>query len=375
MPDVTILGIRGIPARHGGFETFAEELATYLVERGWKVTVYCQGSGGGPVYEDCWNGATLVHIPVSRTDALGSVLFDWRAVNRAAKRPGLILTLGYNTAVFSFLLRLRRRRNLINMDGIEWRRAKWSPPVRAWFYANERLGCWLGDHLIADHPEIMRHLSSRVATTKITVIPYGSEAVDRASTAVLEKLGLAPYGYATIIARPEPENSILEIVSAFSDRPRGYTLVVLGSYNPEANAYHAKVMHAAGAEVRFLGAVYDKEILRSLRYFSRIYLHGHQVGGTNPSLVEALGAGCPVLAHDNPFNRWVAGESAHFFAGREQCAKELEVLLDNQQELVRMRQGSRKRHADEFTWERVLGAYESLLLQWQSPGAHGQRIQ
>ncbi|MEZ5659003.1 MAG: DUF1972 domain-containing protein [Burkholderiaceae bacterium] len=361
-----IHGIRGIPASHGGFETFAEFLAPYLVEHGWDVTVYCQELGNGKPYTDHWKGVELIHIPVSGDGAKGSVVFDWLTVKDACAKQGLNLTLGYNTAIFSAYLRLKKKTNLINMDGIEWKRQKWSKPVQAWLYLNERLGCLLGNHLIADHPEILNHLASRVSRDKITMIPYGSNLLEGSDPSVLERFGIEPRSYAIVIARPEPENSILEIVSAFASKPRKHQLVVLGNYDSETNPYHKEVLDAANSSVKFVGAIYDQEVVNVLRFHARLYIHGHQVGGTNPSLVELLGAGAPVLAHDNRFNRWVAGSGAHFFENESECRQELDAILDDDQELSRMSAASRAQHAQMFTWDKILGAYDELLTDWHS---------
>lgn len=361
--QLCILGTRGIPAAHGGFETFAEHLALYLQERGWHVTVYCQEDSGEGVWESEWRGVRRVHLTEPRQGPLGTIFFDWKSTRHVSGEPGLILTLGYNTAVFCTLYRLRGRTNLINMDGIEWQRAKWSAPVRAWFWLNERLGCWLGNHLIADHPEIKHHLATRVREEKITTIPYGANNVTEADPALIAPYGLEPGGYALLIARAEPENSILEVVRAFSRKARGIKLAVLGKYDA-THAYQRQVMEAAGPEVKFLGAIYDKAVVSALRFHARLYVHGHQVGGTNPSLVEALGAGNPVLAHDNPFNRWVAGDEQRFFLDEATCASALDEILDNDSTLQDMAKGSRARHLEAFTWKQVLGEYENLLTQW-----------
>ena len=367
MNSIVILGTRGVPARHGGFETFAERLARYLVARGWRVTVYCQVDGTGAITEDSWEGIGRVHIPVSHDGAKGTVEFDWRCISHLLRRddPGLVLTLGYNTAAFGLRLRLAGVRNVINMDGIEWKRDKWRFYERAWLYLNERLGCLVGNHLIADHPEIANHLATRVARGKITTIPYGADAIEDADAGLLRRYGLEPDRYAVVIARPEPENSILEMVRAFSRRPRAMRLVMLGSYKPELNPFHARVLEAASEEVLFPGAIYEPEVVAALRLHARLYIHGHRVGGTNPSLVEALGAGSPVLAHDNRFNRWVAGSAARYFSDEDACGAQLDELLAPTADLSAMRLGSRQRHAEELTWERVLAAYEILLLQWQ----------
>lgn len=355
-----ILGIRGIPAAHGGFETFAEYLALYLAGRGWDVTVYCQEDGQGPQFEDVWQGIRRVRIPVSKIGPKGTIVFDWRATLHAACSRDLCLTLGYNTAVFCALLRVRGVPNLINMDGIEWARAKWGAVAKTWFWLNDWAGCWLGNHLVADHPQIKAHLQTRVAASKITAIPYGADEIMNALEAPVRALGLEPGRYLTLIARAEPENSILEVVQGFAAKPRGFRLVVLGNYQ-EGDAYHRAVKAAAGPEVSFVGAIYDKAVVQALRFHSAAYVHGHQVGGTNPSLVEALGAGNPVIAHENRFNRWVAGEGAMYFDCADGFAGCLTQALANPAVLAAMAAHSRQRFQTAFTWPDVLAQYEQLL--------------
>lgn len=357
-----ILGTRGVPAAHGGFETFAEQLALYLVKRDWRVIVYCQDDGAGPTVEDRWQGVERVRFKVAAAGPKGTIVFDWRSTAHAARHRDLCLTLGYNTALFCALLRLKGVPNLINMDGIEWSRAKWGPVAKSWFWLNERAGCWLGNHLVADHPQIKAHLQTRVAAAKITTIAYGAEAVAEAPLAPVHALGLQAGQFLTLIARAEPENSILEVVQGFSMKPRGRQLVVLGHYDA-ANGYHRAVRSAAGPEVKFVGAIYDKAVVRSLRFHSAAYVHGHQVGGTNPSLVEALGAGNPVIAHDNRFNRWVAGDGARYFSGAESLSQCMDELLPTPGALDDLRVHGQHRFETQFTWRKVLGEYETLLEQ------------
>jgi glycosyltransferase involved in cell wall biosynthesis len=355
-----ILGTRGVPAAHGGFETFAEYFARFLSEREWKVTVYCQEDVRGPIVEDVWLGIRRVRIPVSTPGAAGTIIFDWKSTVHAAKEKGLILTLGYNTAVFCALYRLFQLRNIVNMDGVEWRRQKWGLVAKTWFWLNDWAGCWLGNHLVADHPEIKSHLETRVCGKKITMIPYGADCVTAADASLVEPYGLTPGNYAILIARAEPENSILEVVAAWSRRARGMKLVVLGKYE-SSHAYQRAVQAAASSEVQFPGAIYDKAVVQALRFHARFYVHGHQVGGTNPSLVESLGAGNAVLAHDNRYNRWVAGPEARYFTGEDDCAKALDDLVADQNAILAMSMASRKRHEVEFTWPKVLREYEALL--------------
>jgi glycosyltransferase involved in cell wall biosynthesis len=362
-----ILGIRGLPAAHGGFETFAEHLALYLVERGWRVIVYCQEERRGKIEYDHWRGVERVRIAVPMDGAKATIAFDWIATRHAARHDDLCLTLGYNTAVFCAMLRARGIRNVINMDGIEWRRAKWNALAKTWFWLNDWAGCWLGDHLVADHPEIAVHLSTRTRASKITTIPYGATPVTHAPLAPLERHGLQPQRYLTLIARPEPENSILEAVRGFSARPRGLKLVVLGTYS-EDQRYHRAIRDLASDEVMFLGAIYEQPVVQALRFHSLAYVHGHQVGGTNPSLVEALAAGNAVIAHDNRFNRWVAEGGAQYFTDGISFDRMLCRVLGDSAMLHTMRRASLERYAKAFSWHSVLAAYEGLLLRVAAQG-------
>jgi glycosyltransferase involved in cell wall biosynthesis len=356
-----ILGTRGIPNRHGGFEACAQQLAPWLVERGWAVTVYCQEEPGTARSRDTWRGVTLEHVPAPYPGARGSLWFDVETAQDAARHDDLLLTLGFNTAVIFPWYRLRARRHVVNMDGIEWQRAKWSLPVRGWFWVNSWMAGYAAHHLIADHPGIAAMLAARGWSRRTTMVPYGADRVDSAPQDTLATLGLAPRQYGLVIARPEPENSILEIVRAWSAHARGRPLVVLGTYEP-GHRYHAAVRAAAGQDVLFPGAIYDPAAVQALRHHARLYMHGHTVGGTNPSLVEALGSGSPVLAHDNLFNRWVAGPGARYFADGAACAAALDALLDDDAALTAMRMASYARHDAAFRWDLVLPAYEQVLL-------------
>lgn len=361
--SLIILGIRGVPATHGGFETFAERLARHLRARGWDITVYCQGSPTGRREEDMWEGIRRIHIPVHARAAWGTIEFDMRAAADALKRPGTILTLGYNTGFLSAYLRLRGRVNIVNMDGLEWKRAKYSALARAFLWVNERLAARAGNTLIADHPAIADHLATRVPPAKTIVSPYGSDRLLDMSTAPLAGFGVEPGGFFTLIARPEPENSVLEIVRAFSRRRRGLKLLVLGAYD-FGIPYHVAVLNAAGPEVVMPGAVYDRRIVDALRVHSIAYLHGHQVGGTNPSLVEALGAGNAIIAHDNRFNRWVAGRSALYFSSEDQISDHIDRLVSCAALRAELRAAAVTRWRAAFTWDKVLSGYEDLIEAW-----------
>ncbi len=364
-----ILGTRGVPANHGGFETFAERYALYLVERGWKVSVYCQedvDEVSEPVRVDMWRGVERIFIQTARKGGLGALDFDWKCVLDALKRPGVCLVLGYNGAAFLPVLRMFGRKVFTNMDGIEWKRPKWPLPVRAWFFVNEWIAAWSSQRLVADHPAIADHLATRRPRKATVVIPYGGDEVADAPAAPVEALGLVPGRYLISIARIEPDNNIETMVRAFSARRRGMKLVVLGKFDPD-NRYHEAVKAAAGDEVIFPGAIYDPAIVRSLRFHARAYVHGHTVGGTNPSLVEALWAGNAVIAHDNAYNRWTAGAAAIRFADVESCDAAMTRLIEDDALALTLGAAARARAAEAFQWRDVLLAYERECMALGSP--------
>jgi glycosyltransferase involved in cell wall biosynthesis len=359
-PTLLILGTRGIPAAHGGFETFAERLALHLASRGWRVGVYCQAEVErvrDRVSTRTWNGITLITVEVALRGPAATLAFDAFCVKDAATRGGVCLVLGYNGAAFLPYLRARGGRILTNMDGIEWRRPKWPLPVRAFFYGSEWIAAWSSQRLVADHPAIADHLARRRPRRAIATIPYGGDPPP--ADLRPPPLGLEPGRYLVSIARIEPDNNILTLVEAFSRKPRGMRLVVLGTLKV-GNAYHRAVENAAGLEVLMPGAIYEPEMVQSLRVHARAYLHGHTVGGTNPSLVEALWAGNAVIAHDNPFNRGTAGDGQFYFTDGDSCAAAIERVLTDEGAVAAARAAARAQ-AERFRWDDVLAAYEDEL--------------
>ena len=317
------------------------------------------------MHEDSWQGIQRVHVPVNAAGPPGTIMFDWKCIRHAIKTgKAPVLILGYNTGIFSLLLRLLGIPVIFNMDGLEWARAKWGWHEKAWLLVNDLAASFIGNALIADHPRIADMLKRRGVQDKVVTIPYGAPRVVGADPEVLRQFDLEPDGYSLLVARAEPENSILEIVSAYSARPRPVPLVVVGKYDGETSDYQRRVKRAAGHQVRFLGAIFERSIVETLRSGARLYVHGHRVGGTNPSLVEALAAGNAVLAHGNQFNRWCAGAGAAYFDNEVSCMEMLDALLGDSQRLERMRAASRKRHWESFGEHQELDAYESCLARW-----------
>lgn len=364
MNTLNILGTRGIPAAHGGFETFVARFAPFLREQGWSVTIYCQGGEGvrfpkGSIDE--WEGIRRVHFDTWSRGTMATIEFDLRCVLHVLRQPGIDLVLGYNTAIFNVLQRMFARRVVINMDGIEWKRQKWGKFAKSWFWFNEIIGSKIASVAIADHPKIAEHLTARGCRNPI-IIPYGSDSVIDAPADPLGMFELSPRDYFISIARIEPENSILEMVRAFVKADTGRKFIVLGRLQPKVNPYHAQVTQAASVNVLFPGAIYEPTVVGALRCHCLAYMHGHQVGGTNPSLVEALGAGSAVIAHDNSFNRWTAGSEQMFFSSEAECALAMRRVSADPETRAAMQEASRRRHREEFEFSQIHNAYLKAII-------------
>jgi glycosyltransferase involved in cell wall biosynthesis len=363
---VRILGTHGVPANYGGFETAAENIALFLKSWGWRVIVYCQAEGTGPVVEDVWNGIERVIVPVDLPGWRGTSKFDWLSIAHACQHRNVCLTFGYNTGIYNYRQRLLGIPNIINMDGIEWSRKRWGFMKQAILYLNERFATLYGNVLIADHPEIEKYLWTRAPKVKVKMIAYGADPVPDAPTSAITEQGLVPGGYMTLIARSIPENSILELVKGFSARRRTHKLLVLGSYDPEQDSYHREVMNSASDEVVFAGPIYEKTVVQALRFHGTAYLHGHTVGGTNPSLVEAMAAGNVAIAHNNAYNRWVVGDGALYFDDVNSIDRHVDTLISNTEQRLLMKQKVLNRFYASFTWEHIAKQYEDLLLKYIS---------
>lgn len=344
----------------------------YLRDRGWNVIVYCQIPGTGDTETDEWRGLQRVLIYEPRDGWLGTVSFDWTSIRHAmaAHKPGDVwLTFGYNTGVFNIFPRLRGIPNVINMDGMEWTRKRWGLFKQGILLANERCAGWVGNVLIADHPVIAGYLRKHFGRRRVQTITYGAHEVTHAEVTPLQELGLTSGAYAIIVCRPIPENSVLEIVQAWSRHPRGMPLVIVGPFGDD-DEYHVAVKAAASDEVRFPGAIFDPERIQALRFHAALYLHGHTVGGTNPSLVEAMAAGNPVIAHRNPYNTWVAGPTSDGFTAVDDLVLTLDAVLGDPDRRRAMSEASRARFHDEFTWDKIGSEYEyalrSVLTKWDA---------
>lgn len=358
-PRIALLGSRGIPARYGGFETFVEELAVRLVERGIDVTVFCEGASA----LDAYRGVALRHVRAWAPGALRTLAFDAQCLASACRGFDVVYMLGYGSSALCFLPRVFGRRVWINMDGLEWRRSKWGPLARAWLWTMERVAFGAATHLVFDNAALRGELEQRGRRTRAaSVIEYGAPIYERDDELEpLAKHGLTPGGYFLVVARLEPENHLLEIVRAHRATGSDRTLAVVTNVG-RGGATERELLDAAGPRTRILGAIYDPRELRPLRRHAHAYVHGHSVGGTNPSLLEALGCGSVVLAHDNPFNRETLAGEALFWRGERDLATRLRECEELEPaEHARLRRAGLERARAHYSWERIADRYAALI--------------
>lgn len=346
-----MLGTRGVPARYSGFETCVEEVGRRLVARGHEVTVYCRGSG-----PDRHLGMRLVHLPAPRlkvAETLVHTLFS--VVHASRQRYDSVVLFNAANAV---LLPLVRAPMAVHVDGLEWKRAKWGPVGKRWYLASERLAVRWADTLIADAAGISAYYRDRYgADTRL--ISYGAPIVGGPDPERLSSMGLSPAGFHLIVARFEPENNIDLMLEGYRRSSIGLPLVVVGDvFYRSAYAREVRARYSGVPGVRFVGGVWDQELLDSLYAGAATVLHGHSVGGTNPSLLRAMGAGATVLAFDVTFNREVLGDTGRFFSDPDGLAELLRSHAAG--DLPALGDRARGRARERYVWDDVARAYEDL---------------
>ncbi len=359
---VALLGSRGIPCRYGGYETLMEELAARLVERGFRVTVYCR-SHFTPKGLKRYRGAELVVLPSLRTKYLDTPIHTLLSCLDARGRDfDAALMVNSANALWLPLLSAAGIRHALHVDGIEKRRAKWGPVGRAVYALSERLACVLPDLLVTDAEVIRRHYLERYATAS-TAITYGVEPDPPQPARVLEELDLEPRGYFLYVSRFEPENNPHRLVDAYATVHGEIPLMMVGDA-PYAGEFIRSFQRRADARVRFPGAIYG-EGYRGLLANALAYVQATEVGGTHPALVEAMGYGNCVIVNDTPENREVAGDVALYFRAEapQTLSQQLEWVRAHPEAARRLGQRAAQRAAQLYSWDAVSHQYAQLFQQ------------
>ena len=355
------MGTRGVPALYGGFETAVEEIGKRLVVRGYDVTVYCRNPGQ-TITE--YEGMHLVNLPALRHRMAETLSHTAASTAHAIVKghPDVVLLLNAGNAPLLKPLAWAGIPTAIHLDGLESKREKWRGAGATYYRWAERASVTWGREVIADAQAIADHVAAQYSR-ECVVIPYGAEVIDPGSDR-LDELDLNARGYHLIVARFEPENHVLESVHAFRTSRESRPLIVVGSA-PYSQWYVDKVRDAArgDARIRFTGGMYDQQLLDQLYANCVTYIHGHSVGGTNPSLLRAMGAGAPVLAYDVEFNREVTDGQALFWSDADALTIALDEIADHghDERLRELRSLGQQRVRDAYQWDKVTDEYEALI--------------
>ena len=355
---LAILGTRGIPSRYGGFETFAEELSTRLVKRGIEVTVFCEVNNSYNELE--YKGVKLKYVKVTKIGHLTTILYDLRCILRALKGYNLIYMLGYGAGLFFWIPMIFKKPIWVNMDGFEWKRAKWPWYGKFYFKINEWLAVKFATLVVADAENIKSYLISKYGKDiNCYVIPYGAEIVDKPPDInLIRSHNLEPSDYYLIVCRLEPENHVKEIMEGFVSSKTKKKLIIIGNHKINT-PYVRELLKFRDDRIRFMDAIYDRGLLKAIRHYSFAYFHGHSVGGTNPSLLEALGCGNLIIAHDNPFNREVASDCALYFSSSFQISDIINSLeLGKNKDFTTK---ARERIRRIYDWDLITDQYQKLI--------------
>ncbi|MBI4127672.1 MAG: DUF1972 domain-containing protein [Parcubacteria group bacterium] len=360
---IAILGHRGIPGNYGGFETFAEELAVRLIKRGDAVRVYNR-SHLFPSRVHSYKGVELTYLPTIRNKFLDTFVHTlFSVLHILFHRVDIVLAVNVGNSPLVWIPRIVGIPVVLNVDGLEWQRRKWSLPAKAYLRFATRIAKWTATHLVSDAKTIAAYYRN-VLAANTTFIPYGAYVRRSQNPYKLRAFRLKPNRYFLYVSRFEPENNALEVVRAYRKAVTNIPLVMVGD-SPYAKEYVAQVKRAAHNDkrIRFLGFVYG-EGYKTLQQHAYAYIQATEVGGTHPALIEAMGYGNCVLVNDTPENREVAGGSALYFNLRYggYALRRLFEYVTNDPTLVPIyRQRAQNRIRRYYQWETVTDQYEMLL--------------
>lgn len=354
---IVMLGTRGVPARYGGFETAIEEVGSRLAERGHQVTVYCRQPPGEPEPAH-HRGMRLVNLPALKRRSLETLSHTaLSVVTRSVGSADAALVFNAANAPLLPVLRSRRVPVATHVDGLEWKRAKWGGTGRRYYRLAEQLAVRWSDALIADAQGIADYYRTEFGAPT-HLIAYGAPVLRDVGSDRVAELGLVPGQYHLVVARFEPENHVLEIVRGYVGSRATHPLVVVGSA-PYSDEYTAAIRAAADDRVRLLGAVWDQHQLDQLYANALSYLHGHSVGGTNPSLLRAAGVGAHVIAFDVAFNREVLEDRGRYFSHPDDVARAIQATEDDP-EAARSDGLAVQDRIGRYSWDDVALRYERL---------------
>ena len=357
---IALIGTRGIPATYGGFETCVEELGRRLVDRGHDVTVYCRDSYY-QVKQDSHLGMKLVYLPNMQKKSLDTLSHTFCSIFHSLTQSYDVLMV-FNAANSLALLlpRLLGRRIAINTDGLEWKRDKWGPVGRSYYRFAEWLSCKLAHRIITDSLGIQKYYRTQYGVEGAH-ISYGAYVEKSRDPSLLESFGVTPGEYFLQVTRFEPENNPLLTIQAFKLLDTTKKLLIVGGV-PYQSTYSRAIAVEAGKRVILPGYVYDRQLLTELWCNCFAYVHGNEVGGTNPALLQTMASGSFTLAIDVPFSHDVLLDAGIYYRKNpEDLASGMQWALDHAEELIPFKQRAIERITAHYSWDIVTDQYETLF--------------
>jgi glycosyltransferase involved in cell wall biosynthesis len=357
---IALIGTRGVPANYGGFETCVEELGKRLVERGHEVTVYCRDS----YYEQkqqSYLGMRLKYLPNLKKKSLDTLSHTFLSILDAVRQPYDVLMV-FNAANSStlFLPRMLGKKIAINTDGLEWKRGKWGAIARRYYKMSEWLSTKLAHRIVADSIGIQDYYREHYGV-ETTYIAYGAYISQSSKPELLNALGLTPGEYFLQITRFEPENNPLLTIEAYNQIRTDKKLVIVGGV-PYESEYSRRIKASAGDNILLPGPIYDKVLLNELWCNCYAYVHGNEVGGTNPALLQTMASGCFTMAIDVPFSHDVLRDGGIYFdKDTKSLASKMQWSLEHPAELEVFKQRALSRIRSHYSWETVTESYEQLF--------------
>jgi glycosyltransferase involved in cell wall biosynthesis len=351
---IAILGTRGIPARYGGFESFAEELSKRLVQRGHTVTVYCREKYDEPTHL----GVSRIYLPTIRHKYFDTIAHTFLStLHLLWHKQDVALYCNAANAIFTWIPRLFGTPVALNVDGLERKRKKWNALARCWYLVSEWLATFCPTAVVSDAQNIADYYRDRYKK-QTTFIPYGADLGKLETTDVLRRLGLEPGGYFLYVSRMEPENNALMVREAFERVKTDMKLALIGDA-PYADEYIRRVRDTTDPRIVMPGAIYGAGY-RELESHCFAYIHATEVGGTHPALIEAMGRGALTIYLDTHENAEVAEGAAIAFV-KDLDEKLRSVLQMQEAERETWRTRAAQRVSERYSWDAVTEAYERLL--------------
>ncbi|MBF4563543.1 DUF1972 domain-containing protein [Plantibacter sp. VKM Ac-2876] len=361
---IAMVGTRGVPAAYGGFETAVEEIGSRLAARGHEVTVYCRRTAAEQPAEHL--GMRLVHLPAVRKKVLETLSHTALSVLHMAvtRRNDVAFVFNAANAPFVPVIRAKGVPTAVHVDGLEWKRAKWSGSGKRYYRWAEERSVRTADALIADAAGIADYYEQQFSVPT-ELLTYGAKILEHPRTDLLGSgAGVEAGAFHLVVARFEPENHVDLIVEGFIRSAARHPLVVVGSapYGAE-HSERIAALAASDPRVHLLGGVWDQELLDQLYAGALTYVHGHSVGGTNPSLLRAMGAGTAVIGFDSVFNHEVVGDSGSFFAASDEVARLIEQAELDEAGTAALGAALQVRAAEVYRWDSIADGYEALALR------------